>query len=413
MEAGGAGGRRPAVGRVEASPERGRPTAYALSARPAPARPMRKVQIIYYLCRNGQLEHPHFMELAQHPHQPLRLKDVMDRLTLLRGKGMPALFSWSCKRNYKNGYVWNDLSENDVIYPSDGVEYVLKGSEIFPGCSSDRFQHLRVTDRSPTKPALALPHMSHKQYADSYRDDAVEDREDDELGYSYHHRRTASSGRLVAARADKPAVSARATNRARPVELPVEETSPPSSTSSDKPPAPATTHQQQQTGRRASDLLQEPVEPSRPASMLLQLIACGSTAPVAAGGGGGSGRCRAEPRRSCGLVSRLSARGGADEDEDEEEEAAGGELGRRFGHLAVENKEYFSGSIVEGAGGRGTPLPASSLKRSNSYNEERSCRPGAGAIGEETTMMDEQMEGDGGIRGRCIPGRKKPTPPQK
>jgi hypothetical protein len=58
-------------GRVEASPERGRP---AYASRPAPARPMRKVQIVYYLCRNGQLEHPHFMELAQHPHQPLRLK---------------------------------------------------------------------------------------------------------------------------------------------------------------------------------------------------------------------------------------------------------------------------------------------------------------------------------------------------
>jgi len=43
---------------------------------------------------------------------------------------------FDCCRNYKNGYVWNDLSENDVIYPSDGVEYVLKGSEIFPGCSS-------------------------------------------------------------------------------------------------------------------------------------------------------------------------------------------------------------------------------------------------------------------------------------
>ncbi|XP_066398847.1 protein SOSEKI 2-like [Miscanthus floridulus] len=344
MEAAGGGGRRPPVGRAEASPERGRPTTYALSARPAPARPMRKVQIIYYLCRNGQLEHPHFMELAQHPHQPLRLKDVMDRLTLLRGKGMPALFSWSCKRNYKNGYVWNDLSENDVIYPSDSVEYVLKGSEIFPGCSSDRFQHLRVTDRSPTKPPLALPQLSHKQYADSYRDDAVEDREDDELGYSYHHRRTVSSGRLVAARADKAAVSARTTSRARPVELPVEETSPPSSTSSDKPPLP-----QQQTGRRASDLLQEPVEPTRPGSMLLQLIACGSTVSAAAGGGGGSGKCRAEPRRSCGLVSRLSARGGADEDEDEAA-AAGTDLGRRFGHLAVENKEYLSGSIVEGAG---------------------------------------------------------------
>ncbi|CAD6209955.1 unnamed protein product [Miscanthus lutarioriparius] len=236
---------------------------------------------------------------------------------------------------------------------------VLRTSELFfphfLTLLADRFQHLRVTDRSPTKPPLALPQLSHKQYADSYRDDAVEDREDDELGYSYHHRRTASSGRLVAARVDKAAVSARTTSRARPVELPVEETSPPSSTSSDKPPLP-----QQQTGRRASDLLQEPVEPTRPGSMLLQLIACGSTVSAAAGGGGGSGKCRAEPRRSCGLVSRLTARGGADEDEDDEEDeaaaaaAAGTDLGRRFGHLAVENKEYFSGSIVEGAGGGDT-----------------------------------------------------------
>uniref|UniRef100_A0A0A9DRC1 SOSEKI DIX-like domain-containing protein n=1 Tax=Arundo donax TaxID=35708 RepID=A0A0A9DRC1_ARUDO len=347
---------------------------------------MRKVQIIYYLCRNGQLEHPHFMELAQHPHQPLRLKDVTDRLTLLRGKGMPALFSWSCKRNYKNGYVWNDLSENDVIYPSDGVEYVLKGSEIFPGCSSgthhspsqkkaDRFQHLRVTDRSPTKPhGLALPH-SHRQYMHSYGDDAAEDPDDDEVGYPYHRR--AAAARL-AARHDKP-VSARA-NRSRPVELPIEETSPPSSTSSDKPP-PAVV---QQPGRA-----EEP-EPNRSGSMLLQLIACGSTAAT-----GGSG-----PRRSCGLVRRLSSRAGADEDD-----VAGGELGRRFGRLAVEDKEYFSGSIVEGGGGRGTPLPASSLKRSNSYNEERSLRLGSGIIGEE--RRDEQVEGDEGIRGRCIPGRKK------
>ncbi|KAL6645219.1 hypothetical protein ACP70R_016827 [Stipagrostis hirtigluma subsp. patula] len=386
MEAGGAEGMRRVVGRAEASPERGRP-AYAAAARPAPARPMRKVQIIYYLCRNGQLEHPHFMELAQHPHQPLRLKDVMDKLTQLRGKGMPALFSWSCKRNYKNGYVWNDLSENDVIYPSGGVEYVLKGSEIFPGCSSDRFQHLRVTDRSPTKP-MALPHAhSHKQYMDGYRDDAAEDPDDDELAYAYHRR--AAAARL--GRTEKP-VSAR-TNRSRPVELPVEETSPPSSTSSDKPPPPPLAIQQ--PGRT-----EEP-EPNRSGSMLLQLSACGSTAAT-----GGSGKCRAEPRRSCGLVSRLSSRAGADEDEDD----AGGDLSRRFGHLAVEDKEYFSGSIVEGGGGRGTPLPASLLKRSNSYNDERSSRIGIGAIGEEGA--DEQMEGDEGIRGRCIPGRKKP-PPQK
>ncbi|XP_040378382.1 protein SOSEKI 2-like isoform X2 [Oryza brachyantha] len=383
MEVAGAAmeGRKVVAGRAEASPERGRP-AYAPPARSAPARPMRKVQIIYYLCRNGQLEHPHFMELAQHPHQPLRLKDVMDKLTLLRGKGMPALFSWSCKRNYKNGYVWNDLSENDVIYPSDGVEYVLKGSEIFPGCSSDRFTHLRVTDRSPAK-RLALP-PSHKQYMDSYRDDAGEDPEDDELAYTYHRR----AGAHAAARLAAKPVSAR-TNRSRPVELPVEETSPPSSTSSDKPPA----AQQLQPGRG------DETESNRAGSMLLQLIACGSAT------GGGSAKCRTEPRRSCGLVSRLAASRAGTEDDDEDGDGGGGELSRRFGHLAVEEKEYFSGSIVE-SGGRGTPLPSGSLKRSNSYNEERSSRHGVGE--ERSSTAGEQMEGEEGmIRGRCIPGRKK------
>lgn len=38
-------------------------------------------------------------------------------------------------RSYKNGYVWNDLAENDVIYPAEGFEYVLKGSELVEGCS--------------------------------------------------------------------------------------------------------------------------------------------------------------------------------------------------------------------------------------------------------------------------------------
>uniref|UniRef100_A0ACD5XHK1 Uncharacterized protein n=1 Tax=Avena sativa TaxID=4498 RepID=A0ACD5XHK1_AVESA len=382
-------------GRVAASPERGRP-AYA-SARSAPARPMRRVQIIYYLCRNGQLEHPHFMELAQHPHQPLRLKDVMDKLTLLRGKGMPALFSWSCKRNYKNGYVWNDLSENDVIYPSDGVEYVLKGSEIFPGCSStaaaDRFQHLRVTDRSPTKPPLALPAAhSHKQYVDGYGDDGGEDPEDDEhqLGYPYHRR--AGTARL-ARQGDKP-LSVRTTSRGHPVELPVEETSPPSSTSSDKPPV-----------ARPASRCDETEPNNRTGSMLLQLIACGSATAGSAAKCGG----RAEPRRSCGLVSRLSSRAGAEEDDEEED---GGELSRRLGHMRVDEKEYFSGSIVE-RGGRGTPLPASSLKRSNSYNEpERSSRLGGGAIGDGAA--DERMGAEEGMmRGRCIPGRKRQPQQQK
>lgn len=42
------------------------------------------------------------------------------------------IFFWLLieSRTYKNGYVWNDIEEDDVIYPTDGVEYILKGSEI-------------------------------------------------------------------------------------------------------------------------------------------------------------------------------------------------------------------------------------------------------------------------------------------
>ncbi|KAF8106421.1 hypothetical protein N665_0139s0017 [Sinapis alba] len=43
---------------------------------------------------------------------------------------MPDQFCWSCKRRYKNGYIWQDLLEDDLITPISDNEYVLKGSEI-------------------------------------------------------------------------------------------------------------------------------------------------------------------------------------------------------------------------------------------------------------------------------------------
>lgn len=33
-------------------------------------------------------------------------------------------------RSYKNGFVWHDLSEDDLVLPAHGNEYVLKGSEL-------------------------------------------------------------------------------------------------------------------------------------------------------------------------------------------------------------------------------------------------------------------------------------------
>ncbi|XP_062017618.1 protein SOSEKI 3 [Rosa rugosa] len=99
----------------------------------------RKVPVVYYLCRNRQLEHPHFMEVPVSSSQGLCLRDVINKLNALRGRGIASMYSWSSKRSYKNGYVWHDLSEDDVILPAHGDEYVLKGSEIFDESNSDRF----------------------------------------------------------------------------------------------------------------------------------------------------------------------------------------------------------------------------------------------------------------------------------
>ncbi|KAE8664990.1 transcription factor MYB59-like [Hibiscus syriacus] len=107
----------------------------------------RKVAVVYYLSRNGHLQHPHFMEVPLSSNTGLYLKDVINRINLLRGKGMANQYSWSSKRSYKNGFVWHDLAENDFIYPSHGQEYVLKGTEILDHSISP--QSLDVT--SPEK----------------------------------------------------------------------------------------------------------------------------------------------------------------------------------------------------------------------------------------------------------------------
>ncbi|TMW99668.1 hypothetical protein EJD97_002157 [Solanum chilense] len=97
-----------------------------------------KVPVVYYLCRNQQLEHPHFMEVTMSSPDGLYLRDVIKRFNVLRGKGMASSYSWSCKRSYKNRFVWHDLSEDDLILPARTTEYVLKGSEFCEELKSGR-----------------------------------------------------------------------------------------------------------------------------------------------------------------------------------------------------------------------------------------------------------------------------------
>ncbi|KAL3521046.1 hypothetical protein ACH5RR_019195 [Cinchona calisaya] len=89
-----------------------------------------KVPVIYYLTRNGHLEHPHFIQVPLSSSHGLYLKDVMNKLNFQRGNGMAYMYSWSSKRSYKNGYVWQDLSEDDLIHPTNDHDYILKGSEL-------------------------------------------------------------------------------------------------------------------------------------------------------------------------------------------------------------------------------------------------------------------------------------------
>nr|XP_043614157.1 protein SOSEKI 3 [Erigeron canadensis] len=104
----------------------------------------RKVPVVYYLCRNRQLEHPHFIEVPLASSEGLFLRDVIEKLNGLRGRGMASMYAWSCKRSYKNGFVWHDLCEDDLILPANGNEYVLKGSELVDEANSGRFTPVKL-----------------------------------------------------------------------------------------------------------------------------------------------------------------------------------------------------------------------------------------------------------------------------
>ncbi|XP_064986930.1 protein SOSEKI 2-like [Musa acuminata AAA Group] len=371
MEVRGGRGRR--LSSRETSPDRARLGCSQLQHKQQQQRslrPLRKVQIIYYLSWNGQLEHPHFIELPYLPNQQLRLRAF--------SSGHLSIGLFICesrKRSYKNGYVWNDLAENDVIFPADGVEYVLKGSEIIPG-AYERFQH--VAARSRRLKALPAPRKLHLELEEDEGEEGElgEDEEGAEevrcgkrnVDGARHSRRSCGVSTEEIERTDNlTTVRSHRHHQHGPMELPLDDSSPPSSTSSDKPPAHAPCSGASQ---RFEDADPAPEPGLTRNSVLLQLIACGSaalkgssrtsggtikTATAAGGGQRNTGLHR-------GLVSRLASRAA-----EEDEVVRCVQENPRFCHPLIEDKEYFSGSIVEGS--RAPPEP--SLKKSSSYNEER------------------------------------------
>ncbi|KAG9141888.1 hypothetical protein Leryth_009260 [Lithospermum erythrorhizon] len=371
----------------------------------------RKVQVIYYLSRNGQLEHPHYMEVTHLSNQPFRLKDVLDRLTFLRGKGMPSLYSWSCKRGYKNGYVWYDLAENDEIYPSDGVEYVLKGSELLEDAeNAQKFQpgsHQPKHKTTSTKINSSQPENITQLYIEE--DDENDEEEEYEVKNGYTTSTTPHSRCSIGVSTDELDLP--------PPPPPPQPPSPPSTTSSSTP------------SDKASRVFEDgdSVAPTGSLlsrnSVLLQLISCGGSTsfrgtkhvqelgpktigatknveelvsitrgtknvqelvPIISRGstkhdhqelvqmtiGRGNMGCRKSNSSVLhkGVLCKAAA---AKEAEEEAAEIMCMSENPRFGSCGVEEREYFSGTIVEEIATEERVQVEQTLKKSSSYNQER------------------------------------------
>ncbi|CAN7065113.1 unnamed protein product, partial [Brassica rapa subsp. trilocularis] len=103
---------------------------------------VRRVKLIYFLSsRSGQVDQPHILSVHHLSRNGVFLRDVKRWLAGVRGSVMPDQYCWSCKRRYKNGYVWQDLLDDDLITPISDNEYVLKGSEILLSTSKEDSSH--------------------------------------------------------------------------------------------------------------------------------------------------------------------------------------------------------------------------------------------------------------------------------
>ncbi|KAL1208537.1 Protein SOSEKI 5 [Cardamine amara subsp. amara] len=368
----------------------------------------RKVPVVYYLCRNGQLDHPHFIEVTLSSHDGLYLKDVINRLNDLRGKAMASLYSWSSKRSYKNGFVWHDLSEDDFIFPVQGQEYVLKGSEVLDSCLISNPRSLLETTsfrdprslKSEKSSGDDIPAMINRRRNQSWSSIDLSEYK----VYKATESSAESTQRLAAdastqtddrrrrkklAKEEVEEVKSTVSYENQSTELSRDEISPPPSDSS-----PETLENLIKADGR---LILRPNESSnehrtveslssgrmRASAVLMQLISCGTMSfkecgPVLLKDQGLS----LTERSGCTLTQ------GAGDDSGERVEKELKSLGR----VQLEDKEYFSGSLIET---KKELVPA--LKRSSSYNADRSSR-----MGPKTEKDEEEA-----VRAKCIPRKPK------
>ncbi|XP_077244936.1 UPSTREAM OF FLC protein (DUF966) isoform X2 [Tasmannia lanceolata] len=341
----------------------------------------KKVPVVYYLCKNGNLEHPHFIEVRL-SSEGLYLRDVINRLNFLRGKGMASMYSWSSKRSYKNGFVWHDLSENDFIYPVHGHEYILKGSELLQPDSNSRSEEI-VSSFNSEKPSedqksseeSDFPIIRRRNVSWSsldlneykvYKTESMTENSERAFNASTQtdekRRRRRTNRDEEEEEAQIPSIIEEVDENSR-TELSREEISPPPSSSS-----PETLESLIKADGRVVNcsISAEEAEirdhtainhqSGKISNVLIQLISCGSMSVK---------------ENKFSLISHYRARLPSGSSNQGKEIECVMETSNNFKGIQLEDKEYFSGSLIETKKGNGVIGEFSSLKRSSSYNADR------------------------------------------
>uniref|UniRef100_A0A0D9V7L4 SOSEKI DIX-like domain-containing protein n=1 Tax=Leersia perrieri TaxID=77586 RepID=A0A0D9V7L4_9ORYZ len=357
-----------------------------------------RAAVVYYLSSNGHLEHPHFMEVAVASPDGLYLRDVIDRLDALRGKGMARMYSWASKRSYRNGFVWHDLTDDDFIYPVAGREYVLKGTErLHPiqlplldaaaasSCSSGSQETATSSPPGWDNGSGGTVSARHKKSAGAGNGNG--NLTTTELGeYRVYKAEDPVAAAADAATQTEDGYRRRHAHRASPAaaqeELSREETSPPTASTS-----PETLEALIKADGRVVATVPGGGGRMRTSSVLMQLISCGSVSvksgvasPVMSRSAAAA-HYRPRPPRPPTTTP-----------------ASATEIPTTYRQKIVEDKEYFSGSLVE-TKRSSSPANLSQdlavLRRSSSYN--------AADRGQKVEPATEAVD----MHDRCIPRRPK------
>ncbi|KAF6168519.1 hypothetical protein GIB67_015066 [Kingdonia uniflora] len=280
-------------------------------------------------------------------------------------------------RSYKNGFVWHDLGESDFICPAHGHDYVLKGSEIPQTSIKSEEEELKLREncefpiliRRRNQSWSSLDLNEYKVYkSDSHGEYAL--KAADASTQTDEKRRTIQE--------NDEQVSGESLD-SQTTELSREEISPPPSSSS-----PETLETLiKADGCISRSELHDPTDDIHPntkakaSTVLKQFLSCGPFSSRDAGKDQGfslvshyESRLPRGPRTSKGDDSLMGT--------------------PNFAGMSLEDKEYFSGSLIE------TKKEEFAIfKRSSSYNADRSSK---------LELREKEIEG---VRAKCIPRRPK------